>query len=511
MDLTHPPKSTLRIVQSKQRLTRPALEKLDHLLILLPTSLRPDHWPTLPAGKQLAKLAAHSKADSIPRAHTRLANGRATGVTLVCFDTRRSTFQRLTWARRIIAEVLRDRPGTLGIFATGFEQRDQHAVTESVLVAASAAAFQLPSFKSAPNKSRRLRNLRILGVTDKLDLGTVLAAQNNNNLARWLTALPPNQLTAASYQSIVKNLSRDIGFEYSFLNEKRLAQLGAGAFLAVSQGNRSRDAGIMRLSYRPTRVDRAEKPLALVGKGILFDTGGTNLKPFKSMLNMHMDMEGSAVALGTFLSLAQLAVPYPVDAWLAVTENRISADAYKSQDVVTAANGKTIQIIHTDAEGRMVLADTLALAARDKPALILDFATLTGSCVAALTDRYSGVFSNRPAGYDYLVRAGVASGERVWSFPMDEDYDQDLASEVADVKQCSASGQGDHILASRFLSKFVPDAIPWVHMDLSAGHRKGGLGHIPTSVTGFGVRYTTHLLIQAGSTASLVRQLSDNG
>jgi leucyl aminopeptidase len=245
-----------------------------------------------------------------------------------------------------------------------------------------------------------------------------------------------------------------------------------------------------------------------VGKGILFDTGGTNLKPFKSMLDMHTDMGGSAVALGIFLSLTKLAVPYPVDAWLAVTENRMSADAYKSQDVVTAANGKTIQVIHTDAEGRMVLADTLALAAQEDPRVILDFATLTGSCVAAVTQRYSGVFSNRPAGYEYLVDAGTHSGERVWPFPMDEDYDEAIASDIADIKQCAPAGYGDHILAARFLSKFVPHAIPWVHMDLSASDHKGGLGAVPTNITGFGVHYTLRLLHQAGSPAALATRLT---
>ena len=170
----------------------------------------------------------------------------------------------------------------------------------------------------------------------------------------------------------------------------------------------------------------------------MFDTGGTNLKPFTGMLDMHTDMQGSAVALGTLLALAELRVPFGIDAWLAITENRLAADAYKPQDLVTAVDGTTIQVIHTDAEGRMVLADTLALAAREKPALIIDYATLTGSCVMALTERYSGVFSNRIAANALLQQAGAASGERVWPFPMDDDYDELLKSDVADIKQCSA-------------------------------------------------------------------------
>jgi leucyl aminopeptidase len=222
----------------------------------------------------------------------------------------------------------------------------------------------------------------------------------------------------------------------------------------------------MRLRYRP----RAAGPrVALVGKGVIFDTGGTNLKPFTSMLDMHTDMQGSAVALGTLLALAELEAPFGVDTWLAITENRLTADAYKSQDLVRAVDGTTIQVIHTDAEGRMVLADTLALAAREQPAVIIDYATLTGTCVLALTERYSGAFSNRTAAHAVLLAAGAASGERVWPFPMDDDFDELLKSDVADIKQCSAENAGDHILGARFLSRFVPKSIPWVHLDLSAG------------------------------------------
>ena len=205
-------------------------------------------------------------------------------------------------------------------------------------------------------------------------------------------------------------------------------------------------------------------------------------------------MQGSAVALGTLIALSKLRVTYAIDAWLAITENRISGTAYKSQDVVRAVNGMTIQVIHTDAEGRMVLADTLALAARENPNLIIDYATLTGSCVVALTERYSGAFSNRKELATQVTLSGKESGERIWSFPMDEDYDEDLLSSVADIKQCAATGYGDHILAARFLSKFVPDSIPWVHLDLSAGPHKGGLAHIPSDLTGFGVRLTVDLL-----------------
>jgi leucyl aminopeptidase len=196
------------------------------------------------------------------------------------------------------------------------------------------------------------------------------------------------------------------------------------------------------------------------------------------------------------VALAELRAPLAADAWLAITENRIGPQAYRPQDVVRAANGVSIQVIHTDAEGRMVLADTLALAGRTRPHLLLDFATLTGACVYALTERMSGVFSNRPELAAALVEAGRASGERVWSFPFEADYDAELESKVADIVQCALEGKGDHILATRFLARFVPPGIPWAHIDLSSATRSGGLAHVPSDVTGFGVRLALELLLQ---------------
>jgi leucyl aminopeptidase len=146
----------------------------------------------------------------------------------------------------------------------------------------------------------------------------------------------------------------------------------------------------------------------------------------------------------------------------------------------------------------MVLADTLALAAREEPDLIIDFATLTGACISALTERYSGAFTNRQDWHGTLQRAGRDSGERVWPFPMDEDYDSALDSSVADILQCTPDGKGDHIYAARFLNRFVPADIPWIHLDLAASTRSGGLAHIPSDFTGFGVRFATYLVLDYG-------------
>ena len=198
-------------------------------------------------------------------------------------------------------------------------------------------------------------------------------------------------------------------------------------------------------------------------------------------------MNGSAVALGILYAATEARLPVKIDCWLAIAQNHIGPLAYKQNDVVKALNGTTIEIIHTDAEGRMVLSDTLTLASREKPELIMDFATLTGSMCTALGDRYSGILGNQPELLQQTIQAGVAAGERVCAFPSDDDYDEDLESNIADVKQCTLEGGADHILATRFLSRFIEGEVPWVHVDLSSSDRKDGLGAVASAVNGFGV------------------------
>ncbi|MGB6487176.1 MAG: leucyl aminopeptidase family protein, partial [Steroidobacteraceae bacterium] len=369
------------------------------------------------------------------------------------------------------------------------------ASLEALLAGALAQAFGLPSCRTSAADEKQIARIQ-LPPDAQLDTRYAAISAAGTNLARWLTALPPNILDSRGYRAAVTQLARRNGLEMSWLGETALRRAGANAFLAVAAGNDSPVAGIAHLKYRPGRRRGGAPDLALIGKGILFDTGGVNLKPHRSMLDMHTDMGGSAVALATLIALAQLRAPIAADAWLAITENHIGPKAYRPQEVVRAANGVTIQVIHTDAEGRMVLADTLALAARTRPRLMLDFATLTGACVYSLTERMSGVFTNRPALAPKLIDAGRESGERVWTFPFDSDFDSDLESKVADILQCATEGKGDHILAARFLSRFVPEDIPWAHVDLSSATRTGGLGHVNTEVTGFGVRYALELILK---------------
>jgi leucyl aminopeptidase len=423
-----------------------------------------------------------------------LANGRQTRLILGTLPRAAGAFETLALAGRMARDLAGANPDAVAVLAPAAagSPGTQDRALEALLSATLAAAFEMPSFRSVRKRTTALRQVFVIG--GAVDLERAGSAAAANGLARWLTALPPNKLDASGYQRLLRELARRHGLKFRWLSEAALKREGAGAFLAVAQGNARRTAGIAHLGYRPAGNRGRRVDVALVGKGVLFDTGGTNLKPHRGMLDMHTDMNGSAVAIATLCALAEQRSPLAVDAWLAITENRTGPTAFLPQDVVTASNGVTIQVIHTDAEGRMVLADTLSLAGRTRPGLILDYATLTGACVTAIGERMSGIFVQPAALAPVAIAAGEASGERVWNFPLDADYDSDLESRVADVMQCTSDSKADHILAARFLSRFVPPGCAWIHMDLAAAVRGGGLAHINTDITGFGVRYTLELL-----------------
>lgn len=488
-----PPETNIAVRRRPATASEKGLARADAAAFLVDDRDPAAALATLPhAALWLSLYAQTRRTPGRPLLVARLPNARHTLVAVGFLPAGASAFERLTLAGKLLHELARPGIASLQCHATGLDAGNSAAALEALTSAALAAAAPMPQRKSKPAPPSALRTIDLHGGRGvDLELATATAA--GNHLARWLTTLPPNVLDCVAYRRALAQLARREGWSFRFYDERALARLGAGAFLAVARANDHRGAGIVRLTYRPAGA-RRNRRIGLVGKGICFDTGGINLKAHKGMYQMHGDMQGSAVAVGTLLALARRRVPIEIDCWLALTENQIGPRAYRPQDVVAALNGVTIQVVHSDAEGRMVLADTLALAARAKPALLLDFATLTGACVNALTDRYSGAFTNHAALESELQAAGRASGERVWCFPMDKDFDEELDSTVADVMQCTMDNKGDHILAARFLSRFVPPDIAWVHVDLSASERKGGLAHVPTEFTGFGVRLAAQLL-----------------
>jgi leucyl aminopeptidase len=460
----------------------------------LPGSQSATHWLVLmPKAKILPKdvssgdlLAAVLKRRNMKVAELAKSPISANGTDGALYvwamlDYGMDTFSLQTQVRKALLLLLVENPKALCIVVLGDEAQRERA-SELALYGAWTNGSPLPISKKKDERKSLLK-IKLYGHSDCQHWEDIKAQAAGNLLCRELTVLPPNQLTPGQYRARIKILAQKHGWQHEQFDMKALRAMGAGAFVAVAQGSDPEDAAIVHLRYRHPE---AKQTIALVGKGICFDTGGHNLKPSRYMHNMHEDMNGSAVALGILLGATLSKLPVNLDCWLAIAQNHISPKAYKQNDIVTALNGTTIEIMHTDAEGRMVLADTLTLAAHAKPDLMIDFATLTGSMATALGARYSGVLGNRDELVQCAVNIGKQSGERLCAFPMDDDYEAALDSKVADIKQCTLEGEADHILASRFLKRFVND-IPWLHLDLSASRCEGGLGIIATEVTGFGV------------------------
>jgi leucyl aminopeptidase len=493
MDSLLPPKNQPKIRYAKDSLSEKILATHDLVMVLVPDKPAKTLLRQCPRSPEL--LHQYDQAQSQPGPHLLQlsANKDSCALLLIFVKNAPTAFERLQSAAKAWKEAEKFSAPSIALCTLGIQTAESDLHMNEHLAAILAASTELPNFKQKKTHPP-LKAITLLQSSAATFTNT-LATQAGNHLARWLTTLPPNSLHCQSYRHALEQLAQQYGWNAEFMNLAALKKHQAGAFLAVSRANAHSHAGIMRLSYRGTRrKNQQTKKITLVGKGICFDTGGINLKSHKSMYDMHTDMQGSAVAVGTLLALTQLKVPLDIECWLALTENEIGPNAYRPQEVITASNGVTIQVVHSDAEGRMVLADTLALAAKHKPNLIIDFATLTGACVGALTERMSGAFSNRTELRDSIEHAGRISGERVWSFPMDSDFDTDLDSPLADIMQCTLDSKGDHILAARFLNRFVPEQIPWIHIDLSSANKTGGLAHIPTEITGFGVRWAVEFI-----------------
>ncbi len=459
-----------------------------HLLVLLPKAeALPEN---VPHGELLAAVLKRRDLKENELAKSPVSANAANGdlVAWGMLDFEKDSFAQQVQVRKALQLLLGENPRSIGIAVLGNEAQRKRAA-ELAVYGAWVNGAPLPVHKKKDER-KPLQKIELFGFADKKIFAPLKAQAEGNLLCRELTVLPPNELTPALYRGRIKKLAQQHSWKHEEFDMKKLRKMGAGAFVAVAQGSDPEDAAIVHLSYKHPK---ARQTVALVGKGICFDTGGHNLKPSRYMHNMHEDMNGSAVALGILLAATQNKLTVNIDCWLALAQNHISPKAYKQNDIVKSLNGTTIEIVHTDAEGRMVLADTLTLAARAKPDLIIDFATLTGSMATALGSRYSGVLGNRDELVQRAVSVSKQSGERLCAFPLDEDYEAALDSKVADIKQCTLAGEADHILAARFLKRFIDDT-PWLHIDLSSSRCEEGLGIIASDVTGFGVAWGLGML-----------------
>ncbi|HWD24681.1 MAG TPA: leucyl aminopeptidase [Acidimicrobiales bacterium] len=367
------------------------------------------------------------------------------------------------------------------------------AVAAWVGEGAILAAYRFDRFKSEPQPDPTTR-LVIVGATTEAiaeGIGRATAIAGGVTIARDLVNAPAADLSPRRFGEIALEVGEANGFEVSVLKRDEIVAQRLGGLLGVAAGSKE-PPRFIRLRYVPE--DGADVAVALVGKGITFDSGGLSLKSGTGMMTMKTDMGGAAAVLGAFSALVALGVPVEVRGYLAVTENMPSGSAIRPGDVLTIRNGKTIEVLNTDAEGRLVLADALSVAAEGAPDAIIDLATLTGACVAALGNKIAGVLGNDDRVIDAIRRASARAGEPTWHLPMPAGYRGHIDSEIADMKNIGVANQAGASSAAILLSEFVGD-VPWTHLDIAGPVRsEEDRGYVRKGATGFGVRTLLELL-----------------
>ncbi len=315
------------------------------------------------------------------------------------------------------------------------------------------------------------------------------------NFSRDLVNMPPNDLYPQSFADELKARARGSKVTLEVLDETTLLSRGYGGIMGVGQGS-ARQPRLARLSYRPAK---ASAHIALVGKGITFDSGGLSIKSGAGMTTMKCDMAGAAAVSAAVFAIAELGLPVRVTGYACLAENMPSGQAARPGDVLTMYGGKTVEVLNTDAEGRLVLADGISTATADKPDVILDVATLTGACMIALGRNTAGVFSNDDDLHKELPAVAERAGERMWPMPIpDEMRDLVRTTKIADLSQHNPDPWGGALFAAAFLREFVGEGIPWAHIDIAgpAFNEGAPAGYTPKGGTGSAVRTLIQLAVE---------------
>jgi leucyl aminopeptidase len=370
------------------------------------------------------------------------------------------------------------------------------AHAEALVAAASDAVYVYrhtkPSAPDAPKLSRvslLAGKAQAAAMTKGLRQGQAVAA--GVTLARECGNRPANHATPSFLAAQAKKLAKQYGFKVEVFDRKQIERLGMGSFLAVAQGSEEPPRFIVLQYDGKPRGPRAAGPVVLVGKGITFDSGGISLKPGAEMDEMKFDMGGAASVLGTMRAIGELRPKVNVVALIPTCENLPSGRAVKPGDVVTSLSGQTIEILNTDAEGRLILCDALTYAERFKPSAVIDIATLTGACVVALGHHNSGLFSNDDALATELLAASAAALDPAWRLPLDDEYGEGLKSHFADVANI-AGRSGGAITAAKFLQRFA-GKFAWAHLDVAGTAWKSGAAK---GATGRPVALLTHFVLK---------------
>jgi len=360
------------------------------------------------------------------------------------------------------------------------------------------ADYRFERYRSAdPKRVPSLKQLNVL-TGRKGDQSVIKAAVQSAEklcrgvlLARDLVNEPGNVKSPAFLAEQAQAMAAEVGLQCTVLDRPALEQEGFGALLGVAQGS-IREPRLIVLHYRGAGDER---PVALVGKGVVFDSGGISLKPGEKMDQMKMDMAGGATVLGTLLAAALLKLPVNLTGIIPAVENLPSGSALRPGDILTSLAGSTIEVLNTDAEGRLILADALTYAKRFNPREVIDVATLTGACIIALGHHAAAVLGNHKGLLSQLHRAGEASGERCWQLPLWDEYSEQIKSEVADLKNIGGRPAGT-ITAAAFLQHFAKD-YRWAHLDIAGtAWQEKGADYRPSGGTGFGVRLLIEHLSQ---------------
>ena len=397
--------------------------------------------------------------------------------------------------RRAAGAGVRSLAGKADTIAVSLPAADA-AQAEAVALGALLGRYAFTRYRaSEQGRESELTLLAGDDVAGGIRRGQVLA--DAVTLARDLVNTSPADLYPESFAAAAEQVARDSGLGVEVLDEKALADGGYGGLIGVGMGS-ERPPRMVRLSY--TRPG-ATATVAFAGKGITFDSGGLSLKPPKSMETMKCDMGGAGAVLGAMQAIAALEPEVNVVGYLAMAENMPGGHAQRPSDVITIYGGKTVEVLNTDAEGRLVLADALARSAEDHPDLVVDVATLTGAQVVALGLRVSGVMGSDAATADAVVDAARRAGEQAWPMPLPEELRKGLDSPVADIANVSGDRSGGMLVAGLFLREFVPDGVRWAHVDIAgpAFHEGEAYGYISKGGTGAAVRMLVQIALDAAA------------
>ena len=326
---------------------------------------------------------------------------------------------------------------------------------------------------------------------EKVELAKILA--NAQNFTRDLVNEPGNVITPVKLAEIAEELAKEYGFEIKIYDEEEIKKMGMNAYLSVAKGS-ANPPRFIHISYKPKNP---KKKIALVGKGLTFDSGGLNIKPGDFMRWMKMDKAGACAVLGTFKAIGELKPDIEVHGIIAAAENMPDGKSYRPDDIIIAKNGVSIEVGNTDAEGRLTLADALSYASELKPDAIIDMATLTGACIIALGEYTAGVMGNNQRLINEILNVSQKTGEWMWQLPFNNMLREHIKAPSADVHNIGKTRYGGAITAGLFLEKFVDKNIPWAHIDIAGpAHTTSGWYYHPKGGTGFPVRTITTFLME---------------